>query len=749
MTGTEQGTSKRHEGESLDSEPQSKGNISTRQGHEEQHQGDDIDTSTHASLAAMSTDDVSSMGETLVTHQTGVTATSGGRRKRKDDCSESRCTVNSEDSGRSRSRRRRCRSLIPDQRRWRDRIDRKAATSHAPIRPSRSDDDTFFPPATGPTVSAAYATTAQPDFSFQRSLSYSLPRIGTGFDHASSLLCASKGLDAAANAAREVARCQSMSLPPVRPTRTRDDSKTDLMKDVSKTECEDDENETEKNEIDPDMFVRLLSGQQDGHASLTPPGLATARSGGGQMATSSADPPKKPRRRSDADVHQRPIDRNSSNALRRFDTVTSSRRHHADAPATPSSRVCPHKCQGMRDSCSHAISPKPPAKPSRTSDDNISDADVFPNLSHIPLLPMLPSVLLHDKSSAILTDKTAGNCQMQAKDDIESEKRHTMSSSNHNRMEVEKVEVDFVEQQTVGGTVADQDETEVSMPTSAKEYDPDLFARLLNGGLSSSLSTTAAAPVSTTSAVDITSEEQQHPPPLLARVSTSSTKPAGNTSAGHPGYNRFDNSAPCAMPEHIKGAMKSSHPPMQPRRSFDEGMFMFSRNDAAESLANAAKVACVAGATTSSSVAEPSKPRICIVGGKRRYYRRESRRATLALASELPPSEPYATSTVLSGAALNDPTQEVNMATPLEASLDAAAEIDEGDEYEYETIDIEVADQGGYQPILPARRHRRVVRRFTMPSKGGGTMSPLSKKRRVIGRSLSCRTPEDETTPAA
>lgn len=740
-----------HEASSNDAGIRRKGN--TRQDQEERQPPPADDTSTHASLAAMSTDDVSSMGETYHTGTTG-----GSRRKRKDDCGESRCTVTSEESARSRSRRRRCRSLMPDQQRWLDRIDRRAATSDAPIRPNRSDDDSFLLPP--PTAAASSSNPAPRSGSGTESGSFCFQRnVRAEFFHSFSTLPSShtrmrvnsysevgpRDLDA-----RDVARCQSMKLPPVRPTRTRDDSKTDLMNDDSRadTPMKDDSKATivsghtssetsDKNEIDSDMFARLLSGQAPVPPSLTPPSLAAARSCGAQTVAAS-NPPVRPRRQSDADAYK--------DGKRRHNTAASTWDHIA----LSSSRACPHKCQSWRrDKCSHAISPKPPAKPFRSLDDAVlGGAAHIPTNLEPPLPPLLPQTPRVSDGTATLGDpKTPGGVSKHNHQDV-------LQMSSSNRMDLEQAG-----DKVIGvSRGAEQEDDVAEVQETSKEYDPDLFERLLNG---ESCSTKAIVTSNefrdrdVSEAQSINTNEAQTPPPLSARVSNSS----GNAeSPALPGYNRFDNSAPCAMPEHMEGAMKSSHPPMRPRRSFDEGMAV--RSDAAMSLANAAAVACVAGASNvpTALMAEPGKRRICIIGGKRRYCR-PWRRATLDLASELPPSSEHETTgTALPNTGADDPTQEANFVAPAplcESSFDLSfGEINEEDEYVQRADPMAASNtnDGSYQRILPARRHRRMVRRFTMPSKGGAEMttSPQSKKRRTIGRSLSCRdSSQDGMTPAA
>lgn len=193
------------------------------------------------------------------------------------------------------------------------------------------------------------------------------------------------------------------------------------------------------------------------------------------------------------------------------------------------------------------------------------------------------------------------------------------------------------------------------------------------------------------------------------------------------------------------------------------------QNEVVVSLATAAAAACLAGATPTTPLmpvpaflpaagsflpaaeAGAGRRRIYIVSGingnKRRYYRRPSRRSTLALASELPPPSEDQSTAAVAGSSANDPTREADLVALPEES--ESHEIDErDDEYEHQVLSAaDSSNNGGtYQRILPARR--RVVRRFTMPSKGR-SFSPLSKKPRTVGRSLSCRSPEDALTPAA
>ncbi|CAB9496353.1 expressed unknown protein [Seminavis robusta] len=826
---------------------------SNREARRQQQNNDDA--STIMSLAAMSTttatttgalDDASSMGETTQTHH------SSSRRKRKDDCSESRCTVTSEESVRSRSRRRRHNNhrLLGDtacHHRWLERIDRTAATSHAPIRPNRSAGDAFLPSLPQATASMMAtplsSASALTPFSIQnqRTFSATLPRIGgagglfpTTANETSAQAAARAGGSRCNDAdvsAREVARCQSMSLPPTRPTRTRDDSKTDLMDDDDDDDSSSDDhdqtkdrksntgehkNKEQKNdvaaknhetaasassslrnnaEIDPYLFASLLHGQQlgGGRLPLAAPSMTHLHRSESSDHAKSCIPPKKPRRRSDADFYlMHASEKKPGPALTRYNTIDSSeamrpsrtdtghdgggRTSAATSSSNSGNRACPqNKCQSLRgdSNCAHTVSPKPPAKPLRTFDDATCDR-IVQTVGHLPMMPIHPPLNVEDAPSSPPTvprvsDQSVARVQEMVatgrKDRLQKqasaasgmdmeEAEQTDCSDKEAKARAEKegsplaasseeddgVEVLVVEE--------DEDETEVSIQASLKEYDPDLFARLLNGDSSDSKVATIGLDFHTAEALLRTTEERQPPPPLVARVSSGTTRP--------PVYDRFDNSASCATPEHLAGAVKSSHPPLRPRRSIDECM-IWGTSLHSSSLAAAAAAACVAQAEESTIMpAHGMPPPISL--GRGRSFRRTSRRSTLPMASEMPSSGNPASSGTNGGGnfveRIDAATQEANLVAfsqPLEdSSGDVGEEIeDRDDEYEHP---LEVAGdgaEGSYSRVLPTRRRRRVMRRFTMPSKGG-SLSPQAKKRRMVGRSHSCYGPEDGlTTPAA
>jgi hypothetical protein len=792
-----------------------------------QHSNDDIST-TQMSLAAMSTctatstgalDDASSMGgETHTTQQTNYSKST--RRKRKDDCSESRCTVNSEESRRSRSRRRRSGMHDPSCHRWLARIDHTAATSNAPIRPIRSDDDDssyLLHSKAGADIAIPPALATDSLFRFQqynhqnqlRTFSATLPRIegqtrptfgamgnaSANVRNGTTTRSGRRFSDADTLSAREVARSQSLSLPPVRPTRTRDDSKIDLM--ASDDDDSDDDrssaayekydsaralqNTTANNEIDPYMFARLLQGQLLAPATTQYPlchiPFAPLRSEGAASdnVAASSDPPKKPRRCSDADVYVFPTvekQRSHNAALTRFNTiadVSESGRTQESAARSASNRT--GRCTSMRqEACPHSVSPKPPTMPSRTIDGRrLMDIEKIALPRPAPPHDLdahshcnVPRVSdAEEKEDAAVRTKDGPTQARQLGDS-----KNQMSCSSCMDLELADEEEDpptnAKNDVTTGGAAApeadaaqekgiivkeDDEYTEVSTPVSfLDEYDQELFARLLHGEEVDD-TTTSRTGLWLHRASALSSkitEEGQPPHALLARVSS------GTATATQPAFDRFDN---------IAGAVKSSHPPMRPRRSIDECTL------APDSLAAAAAAACVAHVNDTYMRPAPLVDRpIGHVSGKWRACRRPSRRSTLPLASEMPSSD--SAPTALSRAEGNvDPAQEDNVVV-FSKQLDTNAAHswlvqeshcdsetygeDPENEREHPTEDAgEEVGPSLYSRITPARRRRRVVRRFTMPSKGR-SLSPQAKKPRVVGRSVSyIDHAEDEMTPAS
>ena len=726
---------------------------------------DDTDTRSHLSLALMSTsDDVSSLGETH-THYSSHRPRQVGRRKRKDDCDGSRCTVASDESARSRNRRR---ILLGDSGlRWQMGNNRTASSENAaPIQPQRrSDDDNKFqaeeadaplskataetqPPPSDPMLTEE-ATMTRPKCDSAVAKGSGRPRS----DSSPPMMAARDGVNRATTTAsssrlqpmpadtREVARTKSMTAPPVCPTRTIDDSNSNLTINSSSTDDDDDEedeDETDKNEIDPDLFARLLEGHQEGEGK-TPPVATFEQATHNQHSAGHIAPPQIPRRRSDADAflykyqpRQLKVPRVLSHQPGRCRRDTLLELQDGDRP---------QRCRSGRDDCVKPTSPRPPSMPSRTVDcpncankgtapRNISDdagnGELGQHASRENDSP-LPKASVHRVSEPSAYTESVERPESESGEgeavmtDLFRNLRKEMSSS---QMDTEQQGESAAEE--TDDDIVEEDLTEFS--ASVKEYDPELFERLLHGD------DTAAA-------------QSDPPPPPLARVSSSQTKNSC------PAYDRFDNSINCTLPEHIEGAVKSSHPPMRPRRSFDEGMIVCG-DKCAVALAAAAAAARMADSAAAGVEIQLAPRQICSVGTKRRYSRRQSRRSTMPLATEQVTGPGQGDKTP--GERAYDPTHEAELvALQLEEkfSTKGTPENDERDEYYQTVFGQESCNLGGqadlsYQRILPIQRHRRLVRRFTMPSKWRAP-SPVMKKPRVH-RSLSCRSSDESiNSPAA
>lgn len=715
------------------------------QRREQQQPGDNnIDSSARLSLAAMSTtatatsispdpaavasaatatsaayggDDVSSMGD----NTTQCSLQQSSLRKLKDDCGGSRCTVTSEESERSRSQRRR---PVNSRRRWLE--DRKATLSGAPNLPQRSAD--------GPTHPPGRFTVAEGCSQSLRRLETAPASLGTSH-HATRADARRRRFSGRkrGDKEREVSRCQSMTQPPVRPVRNDSQSDLDILSDNSgDSEEEDDDDDKGKKEFDPDMFARLLKGQE---YSSSPTNPTTEMASHPEML-----PPKRPRRSSDADVCYHTYQQNE-----RWKDLLGS--HGINMTGASDCRQgvkgsCEQCNNVLRDNSAGPASPGPPAQPLRTSDKLValkngmkatrSDAQYELEVATLPLLAYVSG------ASGTGFGQNTGTAVNDHQDTDLGASTQPMEMEDHQYgVAMEKV---AVTESKSGPGLPDEEEEDltVSSPASGEEYDADLFARLLSGDASAS-----PTPNSTCNALGYSTSANL--PVLVARVSNCATSTVV-AATNAPAYNRFNNHMPFKTPEH---SMKSVHPPLRPRRSFDPS------DQHTVSLASIAAAACRAQMEVGDVLPmQPFVPGgealprpISLMAGKRRAPRRSfSRRQTLPLVAVDPDVHEHH---VRVGEEGNDPTKEAGLVNfPSFDCPDARGSVVEEQQCTAEGAgdqDLAKTTPGSYLRILPIRR--RMVRRFTMPSKGGGgrDLSPISKKPR-LGRSMSCHsTASDES----
>jgi hypothetical protein len=247
------------------------------------------------------------------------------------------------------------------------------------------------------------------------------------------------------------------------------------------------------------------------------------------------------------------------------------------------------------------------------------------------------------------------------------------------------------------------------------EYDPDLFVRLLHG------------------------ESCSHPDRPVVITPQSSTEELPPQSHSCCTCDRFGNAVHCTSKEHLKGQMKSSHPPMRPRRSFDEAMTTFENGG---TLAEAAAAAALYHAEL-----ESNKKTISI-GGKRRYPR-HARRSTMPL-SQSKPCISHESGMSEMPCAYDPPTQTTELgATNSHGEAWFSEEpLMETSQQEYDFAAApESRQEGDATTYASTTVRRRLARRFTMPSKCRAS-SPLAKKPR-ISRSISLKGSEERGNPPA
>lgn len=518
-------------------------------------------------------------------------------------------------------------------------------------------------------------------------------------------------------------RSQSMCAPPVRPIRTSDDSDTDLkLSPLPRSPAKDSRLSTlnKSDEYDPDMFARLLRGgplnplspAKGRRTSLDSsntsnndqiPALAT-----GANAVST-DPPKRPSRSSDAEYYFTLFQK------QQLQEKEWHHRHHRsqyESSLFALSSTAPPLSNTAFSPC--ITSPKPPAKPQRVVED-IDDIDSM-------RLP--PAVLKPHEPPVSIPSSIPENEVESLPPSFDNAPGLFAAECVEEKMEIEDISTPKQQNQNEENYEC----KDKSFASPSQEYDPDLFNRLLHGEACGNIQTETLITRQTSMEVMAKAPNYKH-------------------SSGYT-CDRFDNGH-CTSKEHLEGQMKSSHPPMRPRRSFDEGMMAF-ENGAA--LADAAAAAVLYHAEV-----ESRKESICIIGGKRRY-RRHSRRSTMPLAGTNRDSvadkcgdgqpEPYEF----------DPTQEVEFNASSkgedagllaeESPVDTADKACQLDARSGLPIQQEKRDDN---PKMP-RVRRRMTRRFTMPSKCRAP-SPLTKKPR-IARSTSAKeeshqTERNQNSPAA
>jgi len=659
----------------------STGNQSTSEemtgpGQQEQNSPEGNDSATHYSLemwtaaaetgaaAAAATavassfaDDISSIGD-----NTGHCSMKS-RRKRKDDCSESRCTVTSEESGRSRRRRIRHPS---SRRRWV--ADLRTTISGAPVRPQRSEDD------------------ADPRIFRQGTDSACLGLSGNSFHQVSSGRFDSMP---STEARRAIIRRQSMK-PPNLPARHDSQSDLDLDSD-SESNTGSPGEETGMDEFDADMFARLLHGQQlsasaDGNFS----GTSLFPSASKITSNSLMGPPRRPSKPgSDADSHwhgfQQRLRREAMiNCLQNNLKIDDTSQDIAFSSYLQfSEKQCLSNCYN-----SATVSSIEAARPADSSQ------ELDPNCSNRALRAS-------DASPA-----TSGNFLNK-----ELYRPAQTAENPETNSQVKDVSTEGKEQLA-----------EYFCTASVKDFDYEMYKRLLSGCVYASPAPNFARNIGT-SVFD--GPGATPPPPVLAHATsgTAATVIAGNSS---PFDSRFNNAIP---PEHFQGAMKSSHPPLRPRRSFDNtDPHIFVAACQAECFD------CQSFTDASKEFTEAINRPISIMCGKRRAARRTcSRRQTLPLSVNVDEDEPNA-----AVGAPFDPTQDSTrkICFPEAAKNEEHPAFRNGCKQSEQVISLfPGSTAGSYLRILPIRS-REVNRRYSMPLKIQDSNLSLMTKRPRIERGV-------------